>query len=66
MAWCKEHGIIFDAVNENLPEIVKAFGGDCRKIYADEYIDDKNVLPDALMNQKKRISGRTMRNRVVR
>lgn len=63
VAWCREHGIIFDAVNENLPEIVRAFGGDCRKIYADEYIDDKNVLPDALMNQKKRISGRAMRNR---
>ena len=25
--WCKEHGLVFDAVNDNLPEIVEAFGG---------------------------------------
>ncbi len=39
--WCRAFGLEFDAVNENLPEIVEAFGGDSRKIYADEYIDDK-------------------------
>ena len=31
----------FDAVNENLPEAIKRFGGDSRKIFADEYIEDK-------------------------
>lgn len=41
--WCKEHGLIFDAVNENLPDPVTHFGGDCRKVYADFYIDDKNI-----------------------
>ena len=40
--WCKEHGLVFDAVNDNLPEIVDAFGGNCRKIFANEYIDDRN------------------------
>lgn len=40
--WCKEHGLIFNAVNENLPESIEYFGGDSRKIYADMYIDDKN------------------------
>jgi len=40
--WSEEHGIVFDAVNENLPEIIEAFGGrDTRKVYADEYIDDR-------------------------
>lgn len=39
--WCRDHGLEFDAVNENLPEIIEAFGGDTRKIYADTYIDDK-------------------------
>ena len=38
--WCKEHELVFDAVNDNLPEIVEAFGGNCRKIFANEYIDD--------------------------
>lgn len=42
--WCAGHGLYFDAVNENLPEIIEQYGGkDCRKISADEYIDDKNV-----------------------
>lgn len=40
--WCKKHGLVFDAVNDNLPEIVEAFGGNCRKIFANEYIDDRN------------------------
>jgi len=41
--WCKEHGIEFDAVNENLPQMIKAFGNDCRKVYADEYLDDRAI-----------------------
>lgn len=39
--WCADRGLIFDAVNENLPEIVEMMGGDTRKIYAYEYIDDR-------------------------
>lgn len=40
--WCSEHGIIFDAINSNLPEVIATFGGrDSRKITADLYIDDK-------------------------
>ena len=46
--WCTKQGLIFDAVNENLPEIVKEFGGDRRKIFAHEYIDDRGVHPDYL------------------
>ena len=40
--WCEDQGLIFDAINENLPEIIETMGGDTRKIYADEYVDDKN------------------------
>jgi len=57
VAWCREQGITFDAVNENLPEIVEKFGGDCRKVFADEYIDDKAVSPDAL-DKRFRIRGK--------
>lgn len=42
--WCAEHGLLFDAVNDNLPEIVESFGSNCRKIFANEYIDDHNRL----------------------
>lgn len=41
--FCKEHGIHLDEVNKNLPEIIEAFGGDCRKIFANEYWDDRAV-----------------------
>lgn len=44
--WCTEHGITFDAVNANLPVNIVAFGNDCRKIYADEYWDDKARDPE--------------------
>ena len=42
LAWCKEQGLTFDAVNENLPESQEMFGGDPRKIFAHEYIDDRS------------------------
>lgn len=38
--WCREHGLIFDAVNENLPERLEYYGSESRKISADEYWDD--------------------------
>lgn len=44
LKWCRKHGLEFDAVNENLPEVEEMFGGYTRKIFADVYIDDKNVL----------------------
>lgn len=46
---CMEHGLHFDAINENLPEVIAEFGSDCRKIFAHEYIDDRSVNP---MNYK--------------
>lgn len=41
--WCTEHGLYFDAVNDNLPELNKLYGNNSRKVYADFYIDDKNI-----------------------
>ena len=42
--WCAEHGLVFDAYNENLPEVVALYGGESRKISADLYWDDKNAF----------------------
>lgn len=39
---CGEQGIIFDAINENIPEIGECFDLGTRKISADYYIDDKS------------------------
>lgn len=41
--WSRNQGLIFDAVNENLSEIITEFGKDTRKIFANEYIDDRNI-----------------------
>ena len=49
--WCKEYGLQFDAVNENLPETIKLYGTDSRKISADFYIDDRCILPQDTMRQ---------------
>lgn len=43
--FCNEYGLEFDAVNKNLPEIIADYGGDTRKVFADYYIDDRNLSP---------------------
>lgn len=48
VAWCKERGITFDYINENIPENIKKYGGDTRKIYADIYVDTNAVNPRRL------------------
>ena len=45
VSWRKEQDLEFDAVNDNLPEIVELYGNNSRKITCDYYIDDKAVLP---------------------
>lgn len=39
--WSLKHGLKFDAVNANLPENIEKYGNDCRKVFADIYLDDK-------------------------
>ena len=41
--WCRAQGLTFDAVNENLPEVIERFGGDTRKVHCDVYIGDEAV-----------------------
>ena len=43
--WCKQYGIEFEAVNENLPDMIEFFGGDTRKIFSNVYYDDKAFNP---------------------
>ncbi|MBQ6090767.1 MAG: hypothetical protein IJL07_05875 [Lachnospiraceae bacterium] len=43
--FCRIYGLEFDAVNENLPEMIEAYGNDSRKISADHYIDDRSHDP---------------------
>ena len=46
--WCKEHNLNFDAINQNIPEVIALTGRDTRKVFADVYIDDKSCLADSL------------------
>lgn len=39
--FCRMYGLEFDAVNDNLPEIVEQYGSNSRKITCDVYIDDR-------------------------
>ena len=46
VAWCAEQELSFDAINNNLPEIVEKYGNNSRKITCDYYIDDKALQPE--------------------
>lgn len=41
--FCMKYGLDFDYINRNDEEMVKKYGNDNRKIYADVYIDDHAV-----------------------
>ena len=41
LTWCEQQGLVFDAVNDNLPEMVEIFGYNSRKVGADLFIDDR-------------------------
>lgn len=41
--FCTERGLYFDAINDNLDECKILFSNDTRKVYANEYWDDKAV-----------------------
>ena len=42
---CSDNGLEFDAINENLPEVLAMYDNeDSRKITADYYIDDKSLV----------------------
>lgn len=39
---CREQGLVFDAVNDNIQELKDYWKNNPRKVAADEYWDDKN------------------------
>ena len=48
VSWCRDQQLEFDAVNDNLPEIIEMYGNNSRKITCDYYIDDRAMLPDTV------------------
>lgn len=43
VSWCNQNGIMIDAINDNVIDIIEAWGCNPRKIFANEYWDDKGV-----------------------
>ncbi len=43
LMFCADHGLEFDAVNDNLPETIAKYGSNSRKISCDYYIDDRAI-----------------------
>ena len=50
--FCTKHGLKFDAINENIPELIDDWGTDPRKIGADLYVDDLSIHPRDLLESK--------------
>lgn len=54
--WCKKFGLKFDAINDNLQDVIDTFGFNSRKVFAHEYIDDRMhngfKLPFETMSEK--------------
>ncbi len=50
LKWCQQQGLEFDAVNDNLPEVVALYGNNSRKISCDIYIDDRNMKLEDLLH----------------
>jgi hypothetical protein len=53
--WCTKRDLKFDAVNKNLSSTIEKYGNDCRKIYADYYIDDKNFSIEQYNSERKKL-----------
>lgn len=71
VAWCAGFGLVFDAVNANLPERIAEYKNDCRKVCADEYWDDAAVVmgrEDGAPSQEEtqEAKERMLRNAVLR
>ena len=45
--WCEREGLVFDAVNDNIPEMIERYGTNSRKVSCDYYIDDRAVWTNA-------------------
>ena len=41
--WCADRGLVFDAINDNLQVMKDRYQNNPRKVFADCYIDDRNV-----------------------
>ncbi len=48
VSWCRNQDLEFDAVNDNIPEVIEMYGNNSRKVSCDFYIDDRTILPETI------------------
>ena len=48
VSWCREQGLEFDSINDNLPEVIERYGVNSRKISCDYYIDDRAITSNLI------------------
>lgn len=51
--WCKDFGLEFDAINDNLDEMKEKYQNNPRKVYCDYYIDDTHFTSEYLIKKTK-------------
>ena len=49
--FCAQRGLVFDAVNDNLPEVVERYGANSRKITCDYYVDDRAITAEGMCRE---------------
>lgn len=49
VAFCASRGLHFDAINENIDEVKVLYNNDTRKVFANEYWDDRAVKHYCMM-----------------
>ena len=52
VSWCRDQQLEFDAVNDNLPEIVELYGTNSRKITCDFY-SNRPITPRHIAKKKR-------------
>lgn len=58
VAWCKEQGLEFEAVNDNLDYMKEFFHSNPRKVFVNEYLDDTNFGGiDYILQEIRKIKG---------
>ena len=53
VSFCMDNGLMFDAINDNLPDVTQKYGNNSRKISCDFYIDDRAVTAMGYKNEIK-------------
>lgn len=64
--YCKKLGIMFDAINDNLPHMKEFYKNNPRKIFANHYVDDHNLFVYGVNNCSDDIKELEKENKILK